>query len=95
MQVLKQLEGAYALLVQSTRYPGELVCARKGSPVVFAVKKARGGTAARVRHSDDLNEDVVTGGPLECFVASDDKAIIEHSRARISLKSVFVLLCCE
>lgn len=82
MQVLKKLEGAYALLVQSVHYPGELVCCRKGSPVVFAVKSTSGAHMRRFRTTHDLAGDCFGASPLECFIASDDKAIIEHSRVR-------------
>ena len=82
MQALRQLEGAYAVLVQSIHYPGELVCCRKGSPVVFAVKKSRDAYNRRFRNSNDLDGDCFQGQPLECFIASDDKAIIEHAKVR-------------
>ena len=38
MEVLSQLEGAYALLVKSTRYPGELVACKRGSPLILGIK---------------------------------------------------------
>ena len=82
MQVLRHLEGAYAVLVQSVHYPGELVCCRRGSPVVFAVRNAVGAQLQRFRNSLELTGDCFAGEPLECFIASDDKAIIEHARVR-------------
>jgi hypothetical protein len=85
MQVLRKLEGAYAVLVQSVYYPGELVCCRKGSPVVFAVKNTQGAQLRRFRTTRDLHGDCFDGQPLECFIASDDKAIIEHARVRMHL----------
>jgi len=30
MEVVRQLQGAFALIVKSTRYPGELVAAKRG-----------------------------------------------------------------
>ena len=82
MQVLRKLDGAYAILVQSRHYPGELVCCRKGSPVVFAVKDTHGAALRRFSTSTDLGGRCFDGHPLECFIASDDKAIIEHTQAR-------------
>ncbi|KAK9450459.1 uncharacterized protein V1518DRAFT_413906 [Limtongia smithiae] len=35
---LKDLEGAYGVLVMSVHYPGELVAARKGSPLLVGIK---------------------------------------------------------
>lgn len=37
-EVVKQLEGAYALLIKSSVYPGELVACRRGSPLILGVK---------------------------------------------------------
>ena len=87
MQVLRKLEGAYALLVQSVHYPGELVCCRKGSPVVFAIKSQNGAHGRRFHTSADLSGGRFGDSPLECFIASDDKAIIEHSRVRFRVST--------
>lgn len=37
-EVVKQLEGAYALLIKSALYPGQLVACRKGSPLILGIK---------------------------------------------------------
>ena len=34
MEVVSQLEGAFALLIRSTRFPDELMAAKKGSPLL-------------------------------------------------------------
>ncbi|KXS16634.1 isomerising glucosamine-fructose-6-phosphate aminotransferase [Gonapodya prolifera JEL478] len=36
--VIKELEGAFAIIVKSTHYPGEVVAARRGSPLLVGVK---------------------------------------------------------
>lgn len=92
MQVLQKLEGAYAILVLSRHYPGELVCCRKGSPVVFALKTVDGAHLSRFRSTKDLNGGCFDEKPLECFIASDDKAIIEHTRVCLLQEARFV--CC-
>ena len=33
-----QLEGAYALLVKSRHYPGELVACKRGSPLILGLR---------------------------------------------------------
>jgi glucosamine 6-phosphate synthetase-like amidotransferase/phosphosugar isomerase protein len=38
MEVLKKVEGAYALLFKSTHYPGELVACKRGSPMILGIK---------------------------------------------------------
>lgn len=73
--VLSQLRGAYAILVKSTHFPGELIACRRGSPVIFGVQAE---TAQRV-------------SGLECWVASDAAAIVEHTRRVIVLEDEDVL----
>ncbi|KAJ1857317.1 glutamine--fructose-6-phosphate transaminase (isomerizing) [Coemansia sp. RSA 2703] len=36
--VTKELEGAYAFLIKSVHYPGEIVAARRGSPLLIGIK---------------------------------------------------------
>ncbi|KAJ3335813.1 glutamine--fructose-6-phosphate transaminase (isomerizing), partial [Gonapodya sp. JEL0774] len=36
--VIKELEGAFAIIVKSAHYPGEVVAARRGSPLLVGVK---------------------------------------------------------
>lgn len=86
MQVLQKLGGAYALLVQSVHYPGELVCCRKGSPVMFGLRNSKGAAKQRFRQLTDLDGSCFREHSLECFIASDEKAIIEHTRDAIPLE---------
>src|SRR6195952_4234490 len=39
--VIKELEGAFGLLLKSVHYPNEVIAARKGSPLVIGVKSAK------------------------------------------------------
>ena len=39
--VLGKLEGAYGLLVKSAYYPGELVAAKLGSPLLLGIREVR------------------------------------------------------
>jgi glucosamine--fructose-6-phosphate aminotransferase (isomerizing) len=39
--VIKELEGAFGLLLKSVHYPDEVIAARKGSPLVVGVKTAK------------------------------------------------------
>lgn len=38
MEVMGQLDGAYALLVKSRHYPGELVACKRGSPLILGLR---------------------------------------------------------
>lgn len=40
MEVVSQLEGAFALLIKSTRFPSELIAAKKGSPLLLGAAPA-------------------------------------------------------
>ena len=51
-EVVKQLEGAYALLIKSAVYPGELVACRRGSPLILGMKYGiQVGAAPRAVHA--------------------------------------------
>lgn len=80
MMVLRKLEGAYAILVQSIHFPGELVCARKGSPVVLGLKDSAKASTRRFGYMRESESNCFERDTLECIIASDDKAIIEHTR---------------
>lgn len=47
MEVLKHLDGAYALLCKSSLYPGELVACKRGSPLILGIKTS-GATGHRL-----------------------------------------------
>lgn len=94
MEVTKKLEGAYALLIKSRHYPGELVACKRGSPMIVGIKEGRtdaekGGrpssaqgvsrSASITRLRDQYNENHWQG-PLEAWVASDASAVIEHTK---------------
>jgi glucosamine--fructose-6-phosphate aminotransferase (isomerizing) len=40
MEVVSQLEGAFAILVKSTHFPDELIAAKKGSPLLLGAHDA-------------------------------------------------------
>jgi glucosamine 6-phosphate synthetase-like amidotransferase/phosphosugar isomerase protein len=41
VEVLRQLEGAYALIFKSSHYPNEIVACKRGSPMLLGVKVSR------------------------------------------------------
>lgn len=45
MTVMAQIEGACALLVKSTHYPGELVACKRGAPLILGVRKPAAAAA--------------------------------------------------
>ncbi|CAG9466000.1 unnamed protein product [Pedinophyceae sp. YPF-701] len=79
LDVMARLDGAFALLIKSKRYPGEIVACKRGSPLLVGIKTAShmtpGGSAPRF----DLMS-YTSDGPLEVFLASDASAIVEHTK---------------
>ena len=45
MEVVRQLQGAFALIFKSTHYPGELVAAKRGSPLLLGIVEEPGKNA--------------------------------------------------
>ncbi|XVF56389.1 hypothetical protein PTKIN_Ptkin06aG0116600 [Pterospermum kingtungense] len=79
LEVMRHLEGAYALIFKSRHYPNELIACKRGSPLLLGVK--------------ELNEDACKGSafhdakflsknanPKELFLSSDANALIEHTK---------------
>ena len=77
MEVMSQLEGAYALLIKSSHYPGELVAAKRGSPLIMGIRQ---GSITTLDGSVDIDmEASAIGKSLELFLASDASAVVEHT----------------
>ncbi|KAK0877543.1 glutamine--fructose-6-phosphate transaminase (isomerizing) [Friedmanniomyces endolithicus] len=68
--VIKELQGAFGLLLKSVHFPGEVVAARKGSPLVVGVRTAK---KMKVDFVDvEFNED---GAALPAEQASQNVAL--------------------
>lgn len=84
MEVMTQLEGAYALLIKSSHYPGELVACKRGSPLILGIKETPVHNLKRTSSSliSDLREirKRPAGEAFEAFVASDASAVVEHTK---------------
>jgi glucosamine--fructose-6-phosphate aminotransferase (isomerizing) len=83
MEVLKRLEGAYALLIKSRHYPGEMVACKRGSPMIVGVREGKDGhlerAASITRIRDQYAESHWSKG-IEVWVASDASAVVEHTK---------------
>ncbi|XP_024516322.1 glutamine--fructose-6-phosphate aminotransferase [isomerizing] 2 isoform X1 [Selaginella moellendorffii] len=80
MEVMRQLEGAYALIFKSPHYPNELVSCKRGSPLLLGVKD----TGEEYAKADAFEADLTTANgikkPKEIFLASDAAAVVEHTK---------------
>ncbi|EFJ45967.1 hypothetical protein VOLCADRAFT_105759 [Volvox carteri f. nagariensis] len=95
MEVLKKLEGAYAVLVKSTHYPGELVACKRGSPMILGIKEEPGARRTSFSRLHDAADTKWRHEAIECFIASDASAVIEHTKRVIVLEDNDVLHLCS
>lgn len=99
MEVMTQLEGAYALLIKSSHYPGELVACKRGSPLILGIKETPVHNLKRTSSSliSDLREirKRPAGEAFEAFVASDASAVVEHTKRVIVLEDNDVVHLCK
>ncbi|XP_068570736.1 glutamine--fructose-6-phosphate aminotransferase [isomerizing] 2 [Cebidichthys violaceus] len=100
-RVIKQLEGAFALVFKSRHFPSEAVSTRRGSPLLIGVRSEQELTTDNIpiqynsvqeknSHnrpdcSSGINS-VGDGRPVEYYFASDASAIIEHTNKVLYLE---------
>jgi glucosamine--fructose-6-phosphate aminotransferase (isomerizing) len=93
-EVASMIEGAYAFIIKSTLYPGELVAAKKGSPLLFGMDFHADDNTLLERSfgaAADSDDDKWLHGHLKCYIASDASAIVEHTRNAIVLEDNDIL----
>ncbi|GAV75409.1 SIS domain-containing protein/GATase_6 domain-containing protein [Cephalotus follicularis] len=81
LEVMRHLEGAYALVFKSRHYPNELIACKRGSPLLLGVKVSEfseeasfGSSFLDVKYlSENLH-------PKELFLSSDASALVEHTK---------------
>ncbi|ERM98196.1 glutamine--fructose-6-phosphate aminotransferase [isomerizing] 2 isoform X1 [Amborella trichopoda] len=79
MEVMRQLEGAYALIFKSPHYPNELIACKRGSPLLLGVKELSEDSNNGASF-DDSEFLMKNEKPKELFFASDANALIEHTK---------------
>lgn len=75
MDVVKQIDGAWGLLIKSSHFPGEMVACKRGSPLILGLKEA-----ADRRPSSSSPQKRRATQTLEAFIASDASAMVEHTK---------------
>ncbi|KEG12615.1 putative glucosamine-fructose-6-phosphate aminotransferase [Trypanosoma grayi] len=78
-KVTAMVEGAYALLIKSTHFPGELIACRKSSPLMVGIRREGGGEGGSSKSGTKAL------GPCEIYFASDVNSFIDHTREVIFL----------
>uniref|UniRef100_A0A803PTG8 glutamine--fructose-6-phosphate transaminase (isomerizing) n=1 Tax=Cannabis sativa TaxID=3483 RepID=A0A803PTG8_CANSA len=79
LEVMRHLEGAYALIFKSKHYPDELIACKRGSPLLLGVKQL----SEDLNHGSAIHDDNFlskNGCPKELFLSSDANAVIEHTK---------------
>lgn len=77
LEVMRHLEGAYALIFKSRHYPNELIACKRGSPLLLGVKDFE--TVPNVSFTD-ANFLSSNRQPKELFFSSDASALVEHTK---------------
>ena len=89
MEVCRQLQGAYALAFKSKHYPGELVAAKRGSPLILGIAE---GPHPGEQHALVTSEGFVPPSKrakrtsIEFYFASDASAMVEHTKRVLHLE---------
>ena len=96
-EVLAKLDGAFALLIKSTHYPDQLVACKRGSPLIMGIKAApvHFSPMKRTVSSDNESMQAMEDDALECFIASDASAFVEHTKKVVVLEDNDVLHLCR
>ncbi|KAF8015373.1 hypothetical protein BT93_H1010 [Corymbia citriodora subsp. variegata] len=79
LEVMRHLEGAYALIFKSRHYPNELIACKRGSPLLLGVKELTEESSKGSLFHDDKYP-TQNGNPRELFLSSDANALVEHTR---------------
>ncbi|KAF3452477.1 hypothetical protein FNV43_RR02910 [Rhamnella rubrinervis] len=79
LEVMRHLEGAYALIFKSQHYPNELIACKRGSPLLLGVKELVEDLSDGSSFNDD-NFLSKNRQPKELFLSSDANAVVEHTK---------------
>ncbi|CAM0874372.1 unnamed protein product [Alopecurus aequalis] len=84
MEVMRQLEGAYALIFKSPHYPNELIACKRGSTLILGVNEISGLNSGKsFDNGKSLTEN---GNPREFFFSGDLCAIVEHTKNYLAME---------
>lgn len=83
VQLTHFVEGAYALLIKSVYFPGEVVACRKGSPLVIGIRQLD-GQGKPLKNPSYAAPDL--SNPIEVYFASDCNSFVEYTSKVIYLE---------
>ncbi|KAK4282988.1 hypothetical protein QN277_014292 [Acacia crassicarpa] len=85
LEVMRHLDGAYALIFKSRHYPNELIACKRGSPLLIGVKELRENMVAGSAFEDNYSLSN-NGHPQEFFISSDANAVVEHTNRYLEIR---------
>lgn len=74
IQAAQRLEGAFAIIVKNKLRPGELVAAKRGSPLIVGLQ-----TDKDLPNTVSLSQPIALSPGTKIVLASDIAAILEHT----------------
>ncbi|KAH9586670.1 hypothetical protein LSM04_005122 [Trypanosoma melophagium] len=85
------VEGAYALLIKSTHFPGELMACRKSSPLVVGFRQGKTSEEKTEKNSTgcqfkNTTENTIESDSCEIYLASDVNSFISYTQEVIFLE---------
>ena len=98
MEVLRQLQGAYALIFKSSHYPGELVAAKRGSPLLLGISEGpQPGEQYALITIEGLQPTTKRAKrtSTEFYFASDASAMVEHTKRVLHLEDDDIAHMCN
>ncbi|KAK9683027.1 hypothetical protein RND81_10G113500 [Saponaria officinalis] len=78
LEVMRHLDGAYALIFKSRHYPNELIACKHGGPLLLGVKELTEDVSVGTSLPDF--KILKNGQPKELFISSDPNALVEHTK---------------
>ncbi|XP_043693398.1 glutamine--fructose-6-phosphate aminotransferase [isomerizing] 2-like [Telopea speciosissima] len=78
IEVMRHLEGAYALIFKSRHYPNELIACKRGSPLILGVRELNEHVNSEPLYDPKFLPK--TDEPKELFFSSDANAVVEHTK---------------
>ncbi|CAA6669157.1 unnamed protein product [Spirodela intermedia] len=83
IEVIRQLEGAYALIFKSPHYPNELIACKRGSTLLLGDVNEDAKNYTPFHDATSLAEN---RKPKELFFSSDLCAIVEHTKKYLAIE---------
>lgn len=86
VEVMRHLDGAFALIFKSVHYPNELVACKRGSPLILGIGDSTGDNNGLDEPKEKRPKLDPSLRSAEYYFASDAAAVVEHTKRVIVLE---------